>query len=286
MTRRFPVFVALAAVLVAISALGLWIIASTPATWRLSPREGRPTANGRTLAGTTVMHEGEWVETDDRSRARLLIPRVGWIDVGYGTRLQVGRAGRPDYRVVLERGRVAVRVTTSPALFRLESAAAKLIGYGGAYTLEIGPGGVGTLRVGSGWAALEWRTRQSVVPAGAACPLRADGPGTPYFEDASAAFREALDAIDTRSVDSLFRRIAIDVVLTEARPRDALTLWHLGSRVESSVRGAVLDRLAALAPPPAGVTRDGMIDGDAAMRERWFASLGLGPAPWSQAVGR
>ena len=115
---------------------------------------------------------------------------------------------------------------------------------------------------------------------------RADGPGTPYFEDASAAFREALAAVDTRPADSLVRRIAIDVVLSEARPRDAMTLWHLGARVEASLRGVVLDRLSGLSAPPAGVTRDGMVAGDESMRERWFEALGLGPAPWKGPVAR
>jgi hypothetical protein len=36
-------------------------------------------------------------------------------------------------------------------------------------------------------------------------------------------------------------------------------LWHLLQRVDSSQRGAVYDRLAALVPPPPGVTRRGAI---------------------------
>lgn len=280
--RRSPVLLALAVGLVALCALGLWVVASVPATWLLSVREGRPSARGVAVSGALVLREGDWIDTDARSRARLRVPGIGVVEVDRETRLQVREAGRPEHRVLLERGRIVARVFSRPERFRVETLAGRLIGYGGAYAVDVGAGGTGILRVTSGWAAVEWHGRPSFTPAGAACPLWTDGPGTPYFEDASAAFREALAAVDTRPADSLVRRIAVDVVASEARPRDALTLWHLGARLEPPLNGLVLDRLAGLVPPPAGVTRRGMMAGDDVMRERWFASLGLGPAPWTR----
>jgi len=65
-------------------------------------------------------------------------------------------------------------------------------------------------------------------------------------------------------------------VLAEARARDALSLWHLLTRVEGEDRARVFDRLQALVPAPAGVTRDGIQRGERAMRERWWDALGLG----------
>ena len=41
-------------------------------------------------------------------------------------------------------------------------------------------------------------------------------------------------------------------VLRTARAEDAVTLWHLVSRVEPPLRAAVYDRLVALVPPPTG----------------------------------
>jgi hypothetical protein len=38
--------------------------------------------------------------------------------------------------------------------------------------------------------------------------------------------------------------------------------------------------MATLRPPPPTVTRDGVFAGDAAMRDRWWESLGLGSAHW------
>src|ERR1039458_5028797 len=42
----------------------------------------------------------------------------------------------------------------------------------------------------------------------------------------------------------------------------------------------VYDALAALVPPPAGVTREGILHGDRRMLDRWWDQLGLGDTGW------
>ena len=54
--------------------------------------------------------------------------------------------------------------------------------------------------------------------------------------------------------------------------------WILLSRLEGAERARVFDSLAALVPPPADVTRAGILRGDAAMRDLWWDELGLGSA--------
>jgi hypothetical protein len=65
-------------------------------------------------------------------------------------------------------------------------------------------------------------------------------------------------------------------VLDEARPRDALTLWHLLSRLDAADRARVYDRLAALVPPPQRVSRDGVLAHDRKMLDLWWNQLGYG----------
>jgi len=90
------------------------------------------------------------------------------------------------------------------------------------------------------------------VPMGALVITRAGvGPGVPYVEDAPEALRRALAAFDVRGA------------LAAARPDDAISLWHLLQRVDAPLRGAVYDRLAALVPPPPGVTREAVVARDA-----------------------
>jgi hypothetical protein len=102
------------------------------------------------------------------------------------------------------------------------------------------------------------------------------GPGTPYFEDASDAFRAALTQLDAARLNPSARQSAFNTLLHEARSRDAFTLWHLLPRVNSAERATIFDRLATLVPPPAGVTREGILDLDATMLDSWWNTFDLG----------
>jgi hypothetical protein len=129
------------------------------------------------------------------------------------------------------------------------------------------------LHVTSGWVALELQDRESVVPAGAACETRPGlGPGTPYFEDASKVFRDSLKLVDF-DTDVNARSAALVSILDQARPRDTLTLWHLLARVDGEDRARVYDKMAALFPPPAGVTREGVLALNQQMLDAWREEL-------------
>jgi hypothetical protein len=65
------------------------------------------------------------------------------------------------------------------------------------------------------------------------------------------------------------------IVLAESRKRDALSLWHLLARVEEGQRLSVYDRLVKLAPPPAGVTKEGILRLDQPMLDLWWNQLGF-----------
>jgi hypothetical protein len=62
-------------------------------------------------------------------------------------------------------------------------------------------------------------------------------------------------------------------MLDQARPRDTLTLWHLLARVNGEDRGRVYDKLAGFAPPPSGVTREGILQGNQQMLATWRSML-------------
>jgi hypothetical protein len=146
---------------------------------------------------------------------------------------------------------------------------------GCAYTLEVDDHGGSLLRVTLGWVALQLKDRESMVPAGAACPTRPGiGPGTPYFEDTSETFRKALYKVDfERSSIQEGNMTPLDIVLVNARVRDTLTLWHLLPRVDGSDRADVYDRMAALVPPPDGVTREGVLALNQQMLDSWKDKL-------------
>jgi hypothetical protein len=238
-----------------------------------TPRVGA-TAMG-TNDGRSRLSEGQTLETDERSQAHLSALETGEIAVDPGTRLHLERT-RPGFRqLVLDRGTIHAWIWAAPGKFVVDTPSARAVDLGCAYTLHVDDSGAGLLRTSRGWVGFQSNGHESFIPAGAACATRPGvGPGTPYFEDASEALRRALARFDF--ADNPEKRAQdLSIVLTESRKADALTLWHLLARVDQSQRAQVFDRLALLAPPPAGVTRDRIVHLDRAMLDRWWNELGF-----------
>jgi FecR protein/Putative zinc-finger len=243
---RMPVLRWAAASLVAIVVIG------AGAYWYASRLAG-PWEVALDNAGPTRMSEGQWIETAASSRARITVGDIGTVDVSPETRVQLGTIQRDQYRLALTRGTISARIAAPPRLFFVETPASTVVDLGCAYTVRVDDEGGGLLRVTEGWASLEWKGREALVPAGASSRTRPNvGPGTPWFDDASAVLQQALAAFDFAGGG----RDALNIVLAEARVRDTLTLWHLLSRVDAADRSLVFDRIVGLTPLPATVSRE------------------------------
>jgi hypothetical protein len=241
--------------------------------WDVANLKGKPRIGARGMGETGKLGLGQWLETDSSSRAQIEVSSIGQVEIDPNTRVRLVETKPTEHRLELARGKMSARIWAPPKLFYVDTPSGVAEDLGCAYTLEVDDHGASLLRVTLGWVALQLKDRESMVPAGAACATRRGiGPGTPYFEDASESFRTALSKLDfepgRKDQDEI-----LESLLAESRVRDTLTLWHLLARVEGDERGRVYDRLVALNPPPAGVTRDGALALDQKMLDLWKDKL-------------
>jgi hypothetical protein len=235
--------------------------------------DGTPRIGSETISQNGQLAIGEWLETDGSSRAQIAVGSIGNVDIDENTRVRLLANEPTEHRLELARGRMSARIWAPPRLFFVDTPSAVAADLGCAYTLEVDENGGSILHVTSGWVALQLKDRESIVPAGAACETQPGiGPGTPYFVDSTQPFRDALKKIDFNN-DGNSQTAALTSMLDQARPRDTLTLWHLLPRVNGEDRARVYDKLAAFAPPPAGVTREGVLRLDQTMLETWRQTL-------------
>jgi len=226
------------------------------AVWEVTRVAGLPRVGATPLAATGALRVGQWLETDDSSRALILVGDIGHVEVKPDTRIRLVRAQRSDHRLALERGEIYAKVDAPPRLFFVDTPAGTAVDLGCAYTLAVDSSGNGTIHVTGGYVEFDWGGRRSIVPLGFRADTRQGfGPGTPYAEDASQALRQAVAAFDFANGGPA----AVRRALAAARSEDAVSLWHLLERVDPSLRRAVYDRLASLVPPPAGVTSEGAL---------------------------
>ena len=249
--------------------------------WVVRSVAGLPRVDGAATAGDARLGIGEWLVTDAASRARIEVGNIGEVDVEPNTRVQLVESRGREHRLALERGTIHARIWAPPRFFFVNTPSATAIDLGCAYTLQVDDTGGGLIRVSEGWVAFQRDGRESYIPKGAVCATRPGiGPGTPYFDDAPSGYGEALAILDFEARDDPRRTEAFNLVVASARKRDGLTLWHLLVRGSLDERARVYDRLAALAPPPPGVTRDAILQGDRGALELWWDALGMDTAKW------
>jgi hypothetical protein len=276
--RGPAVWLALAATVVFLVGIS-WPPADANRTrWTVERIAGSPRLGGAIVDVASRFGTDQWVETGPGSTARVGANEVGFVDIGPRSRVRLVRSRAGEHRLALERGVLHAHIWASPGQFYVETPSATAVDLGCAYTLDVGSDGETRLSVTLGWVGLEMAGRESFVPAGATCTARPGRPpGIPRFDDAPAGLVEALAALEA---GGKARPDVLAAALSAARPRDAVTIWHLLTRVDRASAGSVCDRLAALAPPPPGVDREQILSGDRAALDAWWNGLGLGDATW------
>lgn len=230
-----------------------------------------------TLAGTPTIDGGAGrigvggsLETDGRSTARISVADIGTVDVSPNSRVRLEETGKDEHRLSLERGKLHAKIFAPPRLFVVDTPSAKAVDLGCEYTLDVDKNGNSILHVTGGWVALERDGRESIVPAGMMCKTRkGQGLGTPFSTEATEAFKKALDSFDFSRGGSA----SVQTIIREAEFYDVFTLWHLLSRVSREDRGAIYDALVQFVPPPAGVTREGILSMNKKMIDAWKAEV-------------
>jgi len=293
--------VAVALVIVLVVSIALWLRPDRRAAgdkWNVARLGGAPQIDSQTIGDASKLGIGQLLETDSRSRAQIDVANIGIVEIDPNSRVRLLETNSEAHRIELQRGRLSAVISAPPRLFFVNTPSGVAEDLGCAYTLDVDDDGNSILHVTLGWVALQLVDRESAVPAGAACAMkRGFGPGTPYFEDATQSFRASLTKFDF-AANATEKTAALSTVLGEARPRDAMTLWYLLLRAERSDRASVYDRMSTLITPPQDVTRDGVLNLDPNMLERWKVRLSIRSDPqpkkvqsfwnrlWTQTIGK
>ena len=270
--RRFrvgvPTIAGIAAAVV-IAGVALWF-AMRPAgpSWQVVAVAGNHHQKSVARGGT--------VQTDASSKLRLELDSFGEVEVEPNTRLKLLVAKTDEQRMSLTRGKIHAQIWAPPHQFYVNTPSAVTVDLGCSYSLEVDARGDSTATVDFGWVAFEDQGKESFIPAGAVCVTRkGKGPGIPHYEDASTALVGGLTRFD-RDFDTA----VIPGILANARPKDALSLWHLLRRAPAPDRGVIFDRLEQLIQVPANVTRQEAVRGDAKAIDSLWNALGLGDTDW------
>ncbi len=243
--------------------------------WQFVAEAGHPDVAGRSMK-SGVLHVGQSLETTAGERVRIQVASIGEVEVRDQSQLKLLESREGRQRLAMQYGTMHARIYAPPAVFVVDTPAARAVDLGCEYTLTVAKDGTGRISVDLGWVQLEYSDAQSLVPNGMVAEIAAGGLLTPpYYPDATPAFQKALVTWSlNHAVSEAQRPELLNTVLTEARLRDAFTLLNLFRRADSSdERARIFDRLNQLVPAPPVVKRDDVIRGVHNAVDPWWAEV-------------
>lgn len=237
-------------------------------SWQFEAMAGTPKVGAASTKNSLAV--GDYLETDAASRARITVANIGNVEIEPNSRVKLVGTNPEQHRLSLERGVLQAKISAPPRLFIVDTPSAAAVDLGCEYKLEVDKAGNSKLAVTLGFVSLERGGRESIVPAGTVCiTKRGKGLGTPFSADTSEVFRSALERFDFSNGGSR----AVQTMLDSRNFYDMVTLWHLLSRVQKTDREKVYNALSDYVKPPAGVTRDGVLNLDSKMLTSWRAEV-------------
>jgi hypothetical protein len=221
----------------------MWVAAGMAAAlaigWYVTTRE---TMTDWKLDGATMALGREYAL---EAPGTVSVAGIGRLRLRAGSRLRILENHPERQRMELLAGGFDALIVAAPYVFQVSTPPARLDDLGCAYEVSLQDENRGTLVVKSGWVRVNARDEDSLVAQGYGVDLeRGKQPGIP------------------RRIDG---------------GRDTLRLVHLLWRGESEVeRMRAFETLAAMHPPPAGVTRERAARGDRTIVRDWWPTLGMG----------
>lgn len=221
------------------------------------------------------LRSGQVIATDAATPVRLHSPEFGNVTVEPNSRLRLLRPSPTQERFSLEFGTLRAFIWAPPAKFAVKTPSAMATDLGCVYTLQTDRRGEGKLTVEIGWVALESGDTESFIPAGAHCRIHEHaGPGLPVYDDAEPRFQRQVYAIGTSQAAPLAETLAL------ARPKDALTLWHLILRARQTERRQVVLRFADLVELPPDLLMEDLVNAQPRAMDTAWSALRLGSTEW------
>lgn len=276
--KRWIWAIAAAAAVIVIAVAALFVAARQGTSqWEARGSIGDPKLNAKAIGRRAAVAVGGVISTDSRSEVELKAGGHGHIRVLPESELRLVESGARHERLELQHGAIEAMLFAPPFMFSFDTPSGTAYDIGCAFRLVVDEQKRGRLEVLSGWVQFEVGDEQSLAPAGTQVEIEPGfAPGTPVYEDATAEFKDGIHRLDFGSRDE--RLAALNEVLAAAHAKDVYTLLKLMRTASSEERGLIFDRARELKPPPAWVTREGIMRREEAMVDAWTNSLGLGDA--------
>ncbi|MEO8210151.1 MAG: FecR domain-containing protein [bacterium] len=225
-----------------------------PTYWKVANVQGSPLIGDVAMQGVDSIKEGQFITTNDSSRAELIIANLGSVLIEPNSKVIFVKSGEGNNRILVEYGTIDADMNSKQKTFFVEMPSAVASDMGGEYTLTIDSTGDGLVYVKSGKVEVQAdNSKGAIIPAGNLVVTRKDlGVGTPFNENSSDKFKNALFNLDFGKCGGA----CVRTLLNSAKMSDAVTLVNLIEKVDNEYKDDVYSRVAKFVAPPRAIHND------------------------------
>ncbi|MBM4171279.1 MAG: zf-HC2 domain-containing protein [Ignavibacteria bacterium] len=237
--------------------------------WKVTVVQGNVLISGQMHENDRIS-EGQDMLTEINSRAIVIVPSIGRIEVEPITQFRLIKAEDGDNRIGLERGEIKVSSLEQLPAFVTEFKNNIVKFIGGTYRITVDEYGKAILFIESGIAEVHQNQNIFMIDENFICHLSGEAlPGIPYRTDANEIFIGEVKKIESGA----YTRNSIDMLINTARNLDVLTLLAVIPRVNEQERVSLYDKIFSFYKPPPNTTLEGIIKLDQKMLEAYFREI-------------
>ncbi len=238
--------------------------------WKVSNLQGTPLIGDVSMSSVDSIKEGQIIKTNDSSRAELVVANMGKVIIEPNSKIIFVKGADGNNRILIEYGTINANMNSQPETFFVEMPSAVASDMGGAYSLTIDSTGDGLLFVKSGKVEIQSPNTGAIIPAGNLVMTKKDvGVGTPFNENSSAKFKNALFNLDFGNCGGS----CVTTLLNSARMSDAISLVNLIPKVENQYKDDFYTKLANFVPPPKEIKSDSLPFLDREKLQDWIDKI-------------
>ena len=237
--------------------------------WSVRSLEGNQKINGNNLQND-LWNPGGVLSTDEKARAKVNVPNIGIIEVGYNSALILEKAKEGSNSIVMERGSIRVVNSTNMPSLTIKVGVHKILDRGGEFSVETDKLGNANINVKYAFVEIVFNDEHYFLKENYSCELRVGKePGIPIHQNASDTLKNAVESFDELNGGDQ----ALEKIIKSYRESDVLTLLALIPRVSQLQRQIIFQEISNHFPPPESITRAGIIRLDKDMLYKWWEEI-------------
>jgi hypothetical protein len=237
--------------------------------WNLKLIDGTVTINGMANNSGNIS-QGESLNTDSKSRIIVDVPQMGKLQIDTNTTIVVEKAKDGDNIVLLKRGSFKIINSALMPEFTIRLSNSFVIDHGGVFSISADESDNVKIIIEFGFVEIGYKNQSYFVREGYVCEIKNNyPPGIPYRLNASDTLKNEVEKFNYENGGD----DSVQKIISSVHKEDVLTLLALIPNTSQLQRQILFQIVANHYPPPAGVTRMGIIKADSEMLYKWWEEI-------------